>query len=117
MASGLWIAGGGGPPSTVILKFFSDGSANLTMGASDIGTGTKTVMAMVAAEELSIPVKLIEIVFPLNVPVNPIVPVIGPGNVNDPENPDAFTVPVRGKLTEPSPTTTNVAVPPKTMPD
>jgi CO/xanthine dehydrogenase Mo-binding subunit len=61
MASGLWIAGGGRPPSTVILKFFSDGSANLNMGASDIGTGTKTIMAMVAAEELGIKTELIQI--------------------------------------------------------
>jgi len=52
MGSCLWAAGGGGPPSTVIVKVFSDGSVNLNMGASDIGTGTKTVMAMVVAEEL-----------------------------------------------------------------
>jgi xanthine dehydrogenase YagR molybdenum-binding subunit len=31
------------------------------MGASDIGTGTKTVMAMVAAEELGVPVEKIQI--------------------------------------------------------
>jgi xanthine dehydrogenase YagR molybdenum-binding subunit len=61
MASGLWFAGGGGPPSTVIVKFFSDGSANLNMGASDIGTGTKTVMAMVVSEELGVPTKKIQI--------------------------------------------------------
>jgi CO/xanthine dehydrogenase Mo-binding subunit len=52
MAGGMWAAGGGGPPSTVIIKLFSDGAVSLNMGASDIGTGTKTVMAMVAAEEL-----------------------------------------------------------------
>jgi CO/xanthine dehydrogenase Mo-binding subunit len=61
MASGLWVAGGGNPPSTVIVKLFSDGSANLNMGASDIGTGTKTVMAMVIAEELGIPITKIQI--------------------------------------------------------
>ena len=54
MAASLWIAGAGGPPSTVIVKLFADGSANLNMGASDIGTGTKTVMALVVAEELGI---------------------------------------------------------------
>jgi xanthine dehydrogenase YagR molybdenum-binding subunit len=54
MASGLWAAGGGGPPSTAIVKIYSDGSINLNMGASDIGTGTKTVMAMVVAEELGV---------------------------------------------------------------
>lgn len=52
VAAAMWGAGGGGPPATVILKLFSDGSLNLNLGASDIGTGTKTVMAMVVAEEL-----------------------------------------------------------------
>ncbi|MGB5158786.1 MAG: xanthine dehydrogenase family protein molybdopterin-binding subunit [Desulfobacterales bacterium] len=61
MASCLWIAGGGGPPSTIILKLFSDGSVNLNMGASDIGTGTKTVMAMVVAEELNVKAEMIQI--------------------------------------------------------
>jgi CO/xanthine dehydrogenase Mo-binding subunit len=61
MASGLWFAGGGRPPSTIVVKLFSDGSANLNMGASDIGTGTKTIMAMIVAEELGIPVQRIQI--------------------------------------------------------
>lgn len=61
MAGCLWFAGGGGPPSTVIIKLFSDGSVNLNMGASDIGTGTKTIMAMVVAEELGIRPELIQI--------------------------------------------------------
>ena len=61
MASCLWYAGGGGPPSTVIIKLFSDGSVNLNMGASDIGTGTKTVMAMVVSEELGVPIEKIRI--------------------------------------------------------
>jgi len=61
MAACLWIAGGGGPPSTVIVKVFSDGSVNLNMGASDIGTGTKTVMAMVVSEELGVKADVIQI--------------------------------------------------------
>jgi len=61
MASGLWAAGGGGPPSTILIKLFPDGSVNLNMGASDIGTGTKTVMAMVVSEELGVPMKKIQI--------------------------------------------------------
>jgi CO/xanthine dehydrogenase Mo-binding subunit len=61
VAAGLWVAGGGGPPSTVIVKLFPDGSANLNMGASDIGTGTKTVMAMVVSEELGVPLERIQI--------------------------------------------------------
>ena len=61
MAACLWFVGGGRPPSTIILKLFSDGSVNLNMGASDIGTGTKTVMALVVAEELGIKPEMIQI--------------------------------------------------------
>jgi CO/xanthine dehydrogenase Mo-binding subunit len=61
MASALWVVGGGGPPSTVIVKLFPDGSVNLNMGASDIGTGTKTIMAMVVAEELGVKLDTIQI--------------------------------------------------------
>ena len=53
-AACLWVVGDGGPPSTVIIKLYRDGSVNLNMGASDIGTGTKTIMALVAAEELGV---------------------------------------------------------------
>jgi xanthine dehydrogenase YagR molybdenum-binding subunit len=49
MAGTMWFVGGGRPPSTIVLKLFSDGSANLNMGASDLGTGTKTIMAMIVA--------------------------------------------------------------------
>lgn len=61
VAGCLWVAGGGGPPSTVILKLFADGSVNLNMGAADLGTGTKTVMAMVVAEELGVSLDEIQI--------------------------------------------------------
>lgn len=61
MGAALWIAGAGGPPSTAIVKYFADGSVNLNMGASDIGTGTKTVMAMIVAEELGVPLERIQI--------------------------------------------------------
>ena len=61
MAAGMWQAGGGGGPATIILKLFSDGSVSLNMGASDIGTGTRTVMAMVVSEELGVRPEVIEI--------------------------------------------------------
>ena len=61
MASGMWVVGSGGPPSTIIVKLFSDGSVSLNMGASDIGTGTRTVMAMVVSEELGVRPEVIEI--------------------------------------------------------
>jgi len=54
MAGGMWFLGGGKPPSTVIVKLYADGSVNLNMGAADLGTGTKTVMAMIVAEELGL---------------------------------------------------------------
>jgi CO/xanthine dehydrogenase Mo-binding subunit len=61
VAAGLWVAGSGGPPSTIVIKLFSDGSVNLNMGASDIGTGTKTIMAMVVSEELGVKPEVIQI--------------------------------------------------------
>ena len=61
MAGALWFVGGGRPPSTIILKLFADGSVNLNMGASDLGTGTKTVMALVVAEELGVKPDAIQI--------------------------------------------------------
>jgi xanthine dehydrogenase YagR molybdenum-binding subunit len=60
MAAGMW-GYPGDPRATVIVKLFADGSVNLNMGASDIGTGTKTVMAMVVAEELGVPLERIGI--------------------------------------------------------
>lgn len=60
VAAGMW-GYPGDPRATVILKLFADGSVNMNMGASDIGTGTKTVMAMVVSEELGVPVDRIQI--------------------------------------------------------
>jgi xanthine dehydrogenase YagR molybdenum-binding subunit len=60
VASALW-GYGGGPPATVVVKLYADGSVNVNTGAADIGTGTKTVMAQVVAEELGVPVEKIQI--------------------------------------------------------
>jgi len=60
MACGVW-ADWSGPPSTAMVKINYDGSVNLITGASDLGTGTRTVMSMIAAEELSMPLKDIQI--------------------------------------------------------
>jgi len=54
VSGGSWAAGDGGPPSTAIVELYADGSITLNMGASDIGCGTKTVMAMIVAEELGV---------------------------------------------------------------
>jgi CO/xanthine dehydrogenase Mo-binding subunit len=60
MAAGMW-GYEGEPQSTVILKLFSDGSVNLNMGASDLGTGMKTVAALIVSEELGVPTDRIQI--------------------------------------------------------
>ncbi len=60
VAAGMW-GWEGEPRSTIIIKYTADGSVNLCMGSSDIGTGTKTVMAMVAAEELGVALDRIQI--------------------------------------------------------
>lgn len=61
VAAGMWQGGGGSPPSTVIVKLFADGSANVNMGASDLGCGTKTWMAMIVSEELGVPLDRIQV--------------------------------------------------------
>jgi xanthine dehydrogenase YagR molybdenum-binding subunit len=60
VAAGMW-GSQSGPPSTVQVSLYPDGSASLNMGAADLGTGTKTVMALVVAEELGVPADRIRI--------------------------------------------------------
>ncbi len=53
MAIHQW--GGGGNPSTpVTVKIHPDGSVEAMTGSQDLGTGTRTVVAMVVAEELGL---------------------------------------------------------------
>ncbi|MGD0500790.1 MAG: xanthine dehydrogenase family protein molybdopterin-binding subunit [Bryobacteraceae bacterium] len=60
VASGMW--GYLGPPrATAILRYYRDGSVNLNVGAADIGTGMRTVMAQVVVEELGVPIERIEV--------------------------------------------------------
>jgi xanthine dehydrogenase YagR molybdenum-binding subunit len=60
VAGGMW-GSQSGPASTAIVRYYADGSVNLNIGAADLGTGTKTVMAMVVAEELGVPLDRIEV--------------------------------------------------------
>jgi xanthine dehydrogenase YagR molybdenum-binding subunit len=53
MASQIW-GGGGGPPANAIVKLLPDGTAEVMVGVQDIGTGTRTVLTQVAAEELGL---------------------------------------------------------------
>lgn len=50
-----WGGGGGHPPGYAWIKFNADGSADVITGAQDIGTGVRTGLAQVAAEELGLP--------------------------------------------------------------
>jgi xanthine dehydrogenase YagR molybdenum-binding subunit len=54
MASQVWW-GGGGPPSYAWVRVGSDGHAAVVTATQDVGTGTKTALSQIAAEELGIP--------------------------------------------------------------
>ncbi len=60
MASQIW-GGGGGPPAYALCKINNDGSAIIVTGTQDIGTGTKTVLAQIAAEELGFPMERVSV--------------------------------------------------------
>ena len=51
VASQIW-GGGGGPPANAMVKLLPDGTAEVLVGVQDLGTGTRTVLTQVAAEEL-----------------------------------------------------------------
>jgi xanthine dehydrogenase YagR molybdenum-binding subunit len=53
MATQIW-GGGGGPPAYATVHVNPDGTVVLTAGTQDIGTGTRTVLAQVCAEELGV---------------------------------------------------------------
>jgi CO/xanthine dehydrogenase Mo-binding subunit len=61
LASQIWY-GGGGPPSYAWVRLGSDGRATVVTAMQDIGTGTRTAMAQIAAEELGIPLDRVEVV-------------------------------------------------------
>lgn len=60
MASQLW-GGDGGPPAQAIAKLLPDGTAVIITGTQDIGTGTRTVLAQIAAEELGLPLSQVRV--------------------------------------------------------
>jgi CO/xanthine dehydrogenase Mo-binding subunit len=61
MASQIWY-GGGGPPSYAWTRVGSDGRVTVVTAMQDIGTGTRTTMAQIAAEELGVPLDRVEVV-------------------------------------------------------
>jgi CO/xanthine dehydrogenase Mo-binding subunit len=60
MASQIWY-GGGGPPSYAWVRLGADARAVVLTAMQDIGTGTATAMAQIAAEELGLPLDRIEV--------------------------------------------------------
>jgi xanthine dehydrogenase YagR molybdenum-binding subunit len=54
MASQIWF-GGGGPPSYAWVRIGGDGRASVITATQDIGTGIRTTLAQIAAEELGFP--------------------------------------------------------------
>jgi xanthine dehydrogenase YagR molybdenum-binding subunit len=60
MASQIWY-GGGGPPSYAWVRAGSDGRFQVVTAMQDIGTGTRTAMAQIAAEELGVPLDAVRV--------------------------------------------------------
>jgi xanthine dehydrogenase YagR molybdenum-binding subunit len=60
LASQIWY-GGGGPPSYAGVRVGSDGYATVLTAMQDIGTGTSTAMAQIAAEELGLPLERVRV--------------------------------------------------------
>jgi xanthine dehydrogenase YagR molybdenum-binding subunit len=50
-----WVGGAGHPPGYAWIELNADGTADVVTGTQDIGTGTRTGLAQVAAEELGLP--------------------------------------------------------------
>jgi CO/xanthine dehydrogenase Mo-binding subunit len=60
LASQIWY-GGGGPPSYAWIRVGADGRVQVVTAMQDIGTGTRTAMAQIAAEELGIPFEHVQV--------------------------------------------------------
>jgi CO/xanthine dehydrogenase Mo-binding subunit len=60
MASQIWY-GGGGPPSYAWTRIGSDGRLAVVTAMQDIGTGTRTAMAQIAAEEFGVALDRVEV--------------------------------------------------------
>jgi len=60
LATQLWY-GGGGPPSYAWVRMSGDGLVTVVTAMQDIGTGTRTAMAQIAAEELGVPLERVTV--------------------------------------------------------
>jgi xanthine dehydrogenase YagR molybdenum-binding subunit len=60
LASQIWY-GGGGPPSYAWVRIGADARAMVITAMQDIGTGSATAMAQIAAEELGLPIDRVDV--------------------------------------------------------
>lgn len=60
MASQIW-GGAGGPPAHAEVRLQPDGTVTVVTATQDIGTGTRTVLAQIAAEELRVPIERVRV--------------------------------------------------------
>jgi CO/xanthine dehydrogenase Mo-binding subunit len=56
LAAHDWIGGAGHPPGYAWVKWNTDGSVDVVAGTHDIGTGSRTGLSQIAAEELALPI-------------------------------------------------------------
>lgn len=59
--AGQYWGGGGGPPAYATVHFDPDGGVIVRAGTQDIGTGTRTILAQIASEELGVAVGRIRV--------------------------------------------------------
>jgi CO/xanthine dehydrogenase Mo-binding subunit len=60
LASQIWY-GGGGPPSYAWIRIGADARVQVVTAMQDIGTGTRTAMAQIAAEELGVAIDTVQV--------------------------------------------------------
>ena len=61
IAAHEWMGGAGSPPAYAFVKLNADGSADVVTGTQDIGTGSRTMLAQVAAEALGLPLSDVQL--------------------------------------------------------
>ena len=61
LGASLHTWGGGGHPSNCACAIHPDGSVEVALGSQDLGTGTRTVIAIIAAETLGLPLEAVKV--------------------------------------------------------
>ena len=60
-AAAIWLAGGPNPPARATAELGADGTTVIRTGTQDIGTGTRTALAQIAAEEIGVALERVRI--------------------------------------------------------